>query len=587
MVFRIAVFTVFLSLVLVGCKKDKPDGGGGAQAGAQGAGQQGTQGSGTQAAQVDKKAPEGCNSDLSQKIEVDFSFTEKCSPYTVSGELYVDGWTLTIEPGVEVRFKDQGALYVAYGAVGRLVVKGTPEKPVKFTGERKEAGAWKTIALYERAEQSSIENAVIEFAGAGEHPALGVQAGDVTLKGLAFVSVKGAALKAESEKPMKAISGLDLSKAGGDPDALVLLHVINAGLLGAGNLYPEKAVITLAGNVDREVKLTAQGAPFRVAGELYVNAAEGKSASLTIEAGTTMQMSENAAIYVGYSGPGAFKVVGTKDKPVVFTRYGDDPKATPWKGIAFHGGARAPEIDFAVFEYAGRPDEAVLHFLDGRGLGKITNTTFRHSGATGIKIAGPKARFEAFDGNVFDDVAGPALDTPLEFAHALGAGNKLGSSAVHLREATHHDTTLTALDGPYWLRGEVYVDGETGKPATLTVQPGAKLKFLEGAALYVGYSAPAKLIAKGAADKAITFEALEGAWRGVHGYGAATVELDGVTISGVGDDDHPLVLDADSKGEVKGLTLKGTKKGVKACGSKATVSGVKADKGVAAQEKCD
>ncbi|MBL8918859.1 MAG: hypothetical protein JNJ54_08380 [Myxococcaceae bacterium] len=584
MVFRIAVVG-FCCLGLIGCKKDKPEGG---QAGSAQGSQQGA--AGDQPAppsQAGKKAPEGCNSDLSQRIEVDFTFTEKCSPYTVDGELHVDGWTLTIEPGVEVRFKDQAALHVGYVSVARLLVKGTPEKPVKFTGERKEPGAWKSIQLYERAEQSSLENAVIEFAGGGDLPALYVQAADVSVKGLTVVSVKGTALKAELEKPMKALGGLDLSKAGGDPDALLQLSFATAGLLGEGNVYPEKAVVGLVGNVVRDVKLTAQAAPFRVPGELHVNAPEGKSAALTISAGTTLQLGETAAIYVGYAGPGALKVLGTKERPVVFTRYGDDQQATPWKGFVFYGGARAPELDFAVVEYAGRPDDAALHFADPRGLGKITNCTFRHSAGAGLKIDQPKARFEAFDGNVFEDLAGPALDMPIEFAHALGAGNKLGQAAVLLRDATHRDTTLTALDGPYWLRGEVYVDGETGKTAALTIDPGAKLKALENASLSIGYSGAAKLIAKGTADKPIVFDAVQGSWKGVHNYPAATVELDNVTISGVGDDDSPLVLDADSKGEVKGLTLKGTKKGVKACGSKATISGVKADKGVAAQEKCD
>lgn len=583
---RVAVFTLLGSLVLVGCKKDKPDGAA-AQAGAPKQGSTQPAGPGAQPAQAGKQAPEGCNSDLSQRIEVDFTFTEKCSPYTISNELHVDGWTLTIEPGVEVRFKDQAALFVGYSAPARLLVKGTPEKPVRFTGERKEAGAWKTVQLFERAEQSSLEHLVIEFAGAGDTPALYVQAADVSVKGFTVASVRGAALKAELDKPMKALGGLDLSKAGSDPDSLVLLHVQNAGLLGDGNVYPEKAVITLTGNVSRDVKLTAQSAPFRVQGELHVNAPEGKSASFSLSAGTTLQMGETAAIFVGYSGPGALRVQGTKDKPVVFTRYGDDQLATPWKGLVFYQGARAPELDFAVIEYAGRPDDAAVHFADPRGLGKITNTTFRHTKAAAIKIDQPKARFEAFDGNVFEDVGGPALDTPLEFAHALGAGNKLGTSAVLLRQATHHDTTLTALDGPYWLQGEVYVDGEPGKSAALTIEPGAKLRFLENAALYVGYSAPAKLIAKGTADKPITFEAVQDAWKGVHAYAAATVELDAVTLSGVGDDEHPLVLDGDSKGDLKNVTLKGTKKGIKACGSKATLTGLKADKGVAAQEKCD
>lgn len=587
MVHRLAVVSLLVTASLAGCKKDKPEAT--AQGGAQAAGQQGSAAQGTtpSGAAADKKAPEGCNSDLSQKVEVDFTFTEKCSPYTVSGEFYVDGWNLTIEPGVEVRIADQGALYVAYNAPGRIVVKGTAEKPVKFTSKgRKEAGAWKTILLYERAEGSSFENAVIEFAGAGDNPALGVQAGDVSLKGVKFVSVKGAALKLETEKPAKELSGLDLSQAAGDLEALVTLHVTSANALGANNVFPEKAIINLTGNANRDVKLTAQGATYRVTGELYVEAPEGKSAVLSVQPGVTVQMAENAAIYVGYANPGGLKIAGTKEKPVVFTRYGEDPKATPWKGLIFYGGARAPEIDFAVFEYVGRPNEEAIKFSDPRGLGKFTNTTIRHCGGTAIKIDGAKGRFEAFDGNVFDDVKAAALDTPLRFAHQLGAANKFGSSPVVIHTDTQEDTTLTAIDGTYQARGELYVNGAEGKTAALTLEPGAKLRFLENGALYVGYSGAGKLIARGTADKGITLDAQQGDWKGVHVYAAGAVELENVTVSGVAEDSNPLVLDADSKGSIKALTLKGTKKGLKSCG-KATVAGVKADKGVTAEEKCE
>lgn len=585
MVQRLAVVVLVTITSLVGCKKDKPDANapGGAAAGQQGA----AQGAPSAAPAGAKKAPEGCNSDLSQKIEVDFAFTEKCSPYTVNGEFYVDGWTLTVEPGVEVRFGEAGALYVAYNAPGRVLVKGSPEKPVKFTSAtRKEAGAWKTIHLYERADGSSFENTVIEFGGASDTAALDVQSGELTLKGVKFASVKGQALKLDTDKPAKELSGLDLSEAGGDPEGLVTLPVGSAGALGANNVFPANAIITLTGNANRDVKLTPQGCPYRVTGELYVEAPEGKSAVLTVAPGVTVQMGENAALYVGYSHPGALKVLGTKELPVVFTRYGDDPKAPPWKGLVFYGNARAPEIDFGVFEYVGLPNAEAIKFTEPRGLGKITNSTIRHCAGTALKVESAKARFEAFDHNVFEDVTGAALETPLRFAHQLGTANTFGTSAVVLLGDTQEDTTLTAIDGPYWVQGELYVNGPQGKTASLTVEPGAKLRFLENAALYIGYSGAGKLIAKGTADKGITLDAVQGQWKGVHAYPAGTVELENVTLSGVADDSNPLLLDADSKGAIKGLTLKGTRLGIKSCG-KATVAGVKADKGVKAEEKCE
>ncbi len=596
MVRKLAVSAVVLAVVVCsGCKKDQPkDEGGGAQGGAaQGGAQAGAaaQGGAQAGAQAAATAPEGCNSDLSQKIEVDYTFTEKCSPYTVSGELYVDGWNLTIEPGVTVQVKDGGAIYAGYGKRGRLLAKGTAEKPIRFvSAAQKEPGIWRAVRLYPQAPASVLEHVVIEHAGASEEYALNVEAEDVVLKDVKIVGTRKHGLRVVSKLPARELSGLDLTEAGGDPDELVRLKFESAGALGAGNKFPDKAVITLEENVNRDMKLTAQAAPYRVLGEVYVEGTEGKTANLTIEAGTTLQMGEQAAIYVGYSQAGGLKVQGTAEKPVTFTRFGDDAKTTPWRGLTFYQHARAPELEYAVFEYAGRPNEQAIKFENARGLGKIANCTFRHLAADAVSVSSSKDRFTAFDGNAFEDVSGAALELSLELANNLGKANRFAQGGfVRLNTGAKQDTTLTAIGVPYRLEGELYVEsGDSGKTATLTVEPGVTFEGNDTTHLYVGYSNPGKLVAKGTADKPVTFGAVSGQkWKGLVAYNRASLELENAVFSAVADDKFPVEVQNEAKGAIKGLTFKDTRLGLKNCAKALAASGVKADKGVKAETKCE
>lgn len=595
MVRKLAVVAVVVAVTAFsGCKKDQAkEEGGGAQGGAaQGGAQAGQGGAAQGGAQAAAKNPEGCNSDLAQPIEADYAFTEKCSPYTVSGELYVDGWHLTIEPGVTVQVKDGGAIYVGYGKKGRITARGTAEKPIRFVAAgAKEPGAWRELRVYKLAEGSALENVVLEHAGSADTYALNVEAGDTTLKGVKIVGVRKHALRVVAEAPPRELSGLDLSEAGGDPDELVRLDFENAGALGAGNRFPEKSVLVLEGNCNRDMKLTAQGVPYRVQGEVYVEGSEGKTAILTVEAGTTLQMSEQAAMYFGYNGQtGSLKVQGTAEKPVTFTRYGEDAKATPWRGLTFYGGARPPELEYAVFEYAGRPDEQAIKFENARGLGKIVSCTFRHLAADAVSVSSSKDRFTAFDGNAFEDVSGAALELSLELANNLGKANKFAQGGfVRLNTGAKRDTTLTAIGVPYRLEGELYVEsGDSGKTATLTVEPGVSFEGNDTTHLFVGYSNPGKLVAKGTADKPVTFGAVSGQkWKGLVAYNRASLELENAVFSAVADDKFPVEVQNEAKGAIKGLTFKDTKLGLKNCAGGVAASGVKADKGVKAETKCE
>ncbi len=100
---------------------------------------------------------------------------------------------------------------------------------------------------------------------------------------------------------------------------------------------------------------------------------------------------------------------------------------------------------------------------------------------------------------------------------------------------------------------DYYVDG-----GSLTLEAGASLSFKDGVGLFIGNTAPARLIVKGNAESPVVFTAAgdraAGAWRGVSlGANADRSVLEGLVIEYAGTDESALFVDAED------VTLKGVK----------------------------
>ncbi|MCS7124391.1 MAG: right-handed parallel beta-helix repeat-containing protein [Candidatus Bathyarchaeota archaeon] len=97
-------------------------------------------------------------------IEVNTVWTRVDSPFVVSRNVTIRaGVTLTIEPGVEVRF---GGGPFTIRVDGTLYARGTQEKPVRFTSNREvpQPGDWSTILFNGTGQQPSIlENCIVEY----------------------------------------------------------------------------------------------------------------------------------------------------------------------------------------------------------------------------------------------------------------------------------------------------------------------------------------------------------------------------------------------------------------------------------------
>lgn len=126
------------------------------------------------------------------EIRIDTVWSLVDSPFVLSGNVTVlADATLTIEPGVEVKFGGFFSLIVN----GVLVARGTEEKPIWFTSnkENPEAGDWGSILFNGTGQQPSfLENCIIEYGANG----VTVEGGTLTIQKsvIQFNSKNGIAL---------------------------------------------------------------------------------------------------------------------------------------------------------------------------------------------------------------------------------------------------------------------------------------------------------------------------------------------------------------------------------------------------------
>jgi predicted outer membrane repeat protein len=97
------------------------------------------------------------------------TWTPAGSPYQLTSSVIIGaGATLTIQPGVEVRFTSTGRLLVVGEAslgAGALVARGTGAQPVRFTSTAANPGSWDAILFTDRAIDAQLDPNGVYLSG--------------------------------------------------------------------------------------------------------------------------------------------------------------------------------------------------------------------------------------------------------------------------------------------------------------------------------------------------------------------------------------------------------------------------------------
>ncbi|HEY8375528.1 MAG TPA: hypothetical protein VIK91_03520 [Nannocystis sp.] len=540
---------LLLSVALLACQKP-----GDAKSGAdskdlaQGAGAAGAGAPGPSAA-GDEPTPVGAVSECPKSLAGDEKqhrvIGKQCGVVPVTGDLNIDGGSLTLEAGATLAFKEGAGLYVGYSEGGRLIVKGTAQEPVVFTSAGDKApGAWKGVTLYERAARSRIEGLVIEFAGA-EESALRIEAADVTLTGSTLREIKGAAVSVGDNARFAAFSNNTFTKIG-KPGVMEVPPAALGGL-GAGNRFDAGAhVLVRAGEVRESAKWQPIGAPLVVAGEVSVDGDKGQRTTVELLAGSELRFTEAGWLSVGYSQNATLKASGSAEAPVLFTAH-ERRERGGWRGLRIYGSGEA-DVQHAVFEFGGQDEQGVIT-VDGGGSLALRASTVREN-HVGLR-ADERAKIAALSDNKFSDTP-IAVDVPANHVGAIAAGNSFaGGARIRATAGTvQGKTTWRNLGAPIELGGEVVVDdGE------LTLEAGLSLLATTDGKISIGYAKRGSLIVQGSGAAPVTIAPVDGAgaWGGITFYThAKDAALENLVLVGV-EQDPAIRIDNEASAKLTGV----------------------------------
>lgn len=411
-------------------------------------------------------------------IDADTTWT-KDNLYIVVGRLLIEGPnnpTLTVDAGVTVCFAydpgtdADGGIRLAPTDKGALQMNGTPAEPITLTSLGGIDAFWTSIDA--GPNYTSLSLSYVDFYNASEGGGQGpgaiharANAGEVPPINLDHVTMHrlnaGQALDIQNHVGLTPSSQVTVTSFTPGASAPQQYAVIQSDPVSAGSFQPGMFVVDGAGvpaelrhirftenNLTTSVTLRDVGLPYHTyAGDfsVYQSSSSDPIPVLTVSAGVTWKFDAQSSLLVG--GPSGYSgdlvLSGTASEPVVLSAIDSTSSASYWGGVHFNATAAVgygfdpstTKIHHARLEFGGNsPSWYEINCFDPngasypaaglitiRGTGAymgpgITNTTFSHSVADGVRARASKSGdylaapdyTAASAGNTFDSIAGAA-----------------------------------------------------------------------------------------------------------------------------------------------------------------------------------
>jgi len=434
---------------------------------------------------------------VNANITVNTTWTLAGSPYDVANDITVmEGVTLTIEPGVTVRFANHARLDVR----GKILAQGTSANRILFTGSTAQKGWWENLAIQGTSAAPNM-GSVLDFVTVE-------YGGEATAGIYLYEAVAQISNTIVRNNAMHGIAGgnhawANLANVAVEGNGTLADHY--AVYYADGSANPIFANVTLTGNLNNVLASgagtlsgahvwEAAGAPYLLLGDIQV----AIGASLTVQPGVEVRLAQHSAI----DARGVLTAVGTADKQILFT--GSTQQPGWWENIAISGlsGAQntASVLEYVTLEYGG---EAYANLYLYEADVQVRHATIRHSGGDGI-FGGNRGVAHVSDTTFTSNGAG-GQNYPIRYsdgqvnpvlANLAATGN--GIDAIALGSGELKGTHLWENVGlPYVLMGDIRIATD----AALTIEPGLVIRFAQ----HAGLSARGTLTAVGTAAAPILF----------------------------------------------------------------------------------
>lgn len=333
---------------------------------------------------VQKAAPDPCP--IAAGVDKDITLYKRCSPYMQPGGGIdvVNGATLTIEAGVELRFKDKDWMEIgAGGEPGRLIAKGTAEDPIILTTESPETEpTWLGLWFHSGTLEGSVLSHAIVRRGGGDNrhskPNLlhgcvtltGVKPGNLSIDELQVEKcVNGGVRMTNSQVQLGAVRFVDTGQG----------FVVDAGSAGQitkpGVYEGVTHNLIRGGTVTADARWLPQPVPYLVEGDITV---QGPGApTLTLLPGLELRFGESAALRVGVDQAGSLQAEGTREAPIKLTSITPEGR---WQGVQFMS-QTGPGTKLAFVEVSETKSDAAVAVHSKPGRVDINHSKFSRNAA--------------------------------------------------------------------------------------------------------------------------------------------------------------------------------------------------------------
>ena len=296
-------------------------------------------------------------------------------PYRLNSYNYIEEATLTIEAGTIVYLNQDAALIV--NTNGGMIAQGTMDDSVYFSSNVAQNGYWRFIHYTDVAKDADciMDYCQIEYGGGySTNSASLIVDNDADISNCTIRYSESNGLLIDDDQAKPTINNCTITLNDKSPIRADFEHI---GSIGYGDYSgnDQDFLEIDSGTLTETLTLKKQNIPYRFNNYNYVN-----NATLTIEAGTTIQMNNAAALIVDENG--GLVADGTSET-ITFTGY--VASNGYWRFIVFQDDAidENCELTNCILEYGGGYSSS-SGIVDIQNVPTVTDNTIRHSSSYGV-----------------------------------------------------------------------------------------------------------------------------------------------------------------------------------------------------------